>query len=56
MIERENDEKTVKIKFSNACGKMDLKVKGKRALEQSLKLMQVFDETCKELKKKEEEK
>lgn len=50
------NEKEVKVKFSNACGKMDLKVKGKRALEQSLKIMQVFDDTCDEIRKKECEK
>jgi len=50
------NEKEVKVKFSNACGRMYLKVKGKRALEQSLKIMQVFDDTCDEIKTKECEK
>jgi hypothetical protein len=48
------EQKEVRVKFSNACGKMELKVKGKNALEQSLKIMQVFDDTCDEKKKESE--
>jgi hypothetical protein len=50
---KEEKEKTVKVNFSNVCGKMSLKVKGPKAIDQSLKLMEVFDESCKELRKRE---
>lgn len=50
-----NEEKEVKVKFSNACGKMNLKITGKRVLDQTLKIMKVFDDTCDETKRGEEE-
>lgn len=40
------EEKVVKVRMSNPEADMELKVKGKFAVEQSIKIMEKFDECC----------
>ncbi len=47
------DEKIVKVDFNNPEARMKLKVKGKKATEQALKIMKAFDNACTEIRKEE---
>ena len=45
------NKKVVKVFFENPEGKMDLKIKGKNSVEQSIKIMKAFDEGCNQIRK-----
>lgn len=42
-----NKRKTVKVDFSNACGRMKLTLKSNNAVDLSMKIAKTFDEACK---------
>jgi len=42
--------KKVKVIFNNREGKMVLTVKGKRSVEQALKISKAFDDACREIR------
>ena len=46
-------EKRVFINMSNPEAKMNLKIKGKNATENALKIMKTFDDACKKIREKE---
>lgn len=50
-----SDKKVVKVFSENSEGKMDLKIKGKHSVEQSIKIMKAFDEGCNQIKNKNKE-
>jgi len=40
------EKKIVKVDFSNKCGRMKLKINSEDAIDQSLKIMKIFDDAC----------
>jgi len=49
-----NQEKIVRVDMENPEGRMKLKVKGKNAVNNSLKIMEAFDSACEEIRKEEQ--
>lgn len=47
--------KTVKVDFQNPEGRMKLTVKGNNAINNTVKIMKAFDDTCTEIREMEEE-
>lgn len=48
------EKKTVKMDFTNKCGRMKLNLTSKDAVDLSMRIAQVFDEACDENKKHQE--
>jgi hypothetical protein len=48
-------EKTVKVNFTNPEGKMQLKIKGTKAVDHTLKIMQTFDEACSKIREEDQQ-
>jgi hypothetical protein len=49
----DKEVKSIRVDFKNKCGRLDLSLKGKNAIKNSLKIMKAFDEGCKEAEQEE---